>query len=71
MDLRIGKCMNCLFRGLLRPRVMIRKIDLNAITGDTSESAPTLDVCVTCFETPAGCVSGNASHQRLPASEYQ
>lgn len=61
---KVGKCMNCTFHGLLRPKAMIRRGNLNAITGDTSETVPTLNVCVTCFETSAGCDSVNVTHKR-------
>lgn len=36
----------------------------------TADDMPLLNVCVTCFHTPAGCASENLTHKRLPEHEY-
>jgi hypothetical protein len=57
--------MNCQFYGLLRPKTMARKVDLDSITGNISGNLPLLNVCITCYDTPSGCESENATHQKL------
>lgn len=67
---RWGTCDACRFAGWLRKKAMLKPGELNAITGDTSDALPILDLCVTCYSTPAGVLSDNATHQRLPDQEY-
>lgn len=66
----VRKCQACGFLGFVRSKTMIRPgIEIDPMKG-TSDSAPTLDVCIECFETPTGILSANAAHQRLPEKEY-
>ena len=60
---KISKCENCTFKGVLRLKTMVRPQDLDSITGTVSNEAPTLWVCVTCFDTPIGCVSENVRRE--------
>lgn len=68
---RIGKCRACGFYGVLLRKPYVSRGDLNSITGDTSDTLPVLDLCLTCYETPAGFDSENTEHQRLPEAEYK
>jgi len=68
----IDKCENCGFKALLYLKTMVRQSDLNILPDDDNMGKPLekLKVCPTCVETPAGCISENLRHQRLPDSEY-
>lgn len=69
--LKAYKCTNCLMMGFLRPKTMIRPgVEIDTMTGDYG-TTPTLNVCITCYDTPSGIVSDNASHKRLADAEYQ
>lgn len=72
--LRYGRCGNCKMKGLLLSKQMVRPIDVSSLNPanatDEPIQLPTMFVCLTCNETPAGIESPNLQHQRLPAAEY-
>jgi hypothetical protein len=66
-----GECENCKFEALLYVKSMIRPLDVSSIVEPEDPLIlPTMKVCPTCFETPAGCVSENLRHERLDEKEY-
>lgn len=65
-----GRCQNCGMAGLLRDKPMMPERDALDSGDSTLEKLPILAVCVTCFNTPMGCVSENVKHKRLPEQEY-
>lgn len=65
-----GRCQVCGFMGFLFVKPLVGGDCCDAISGETADSVPILAMCVTCYGTPAGCVSENVKHQRLPEEEY-
>ena len=60
---RIGECEGCSFTGLLRKKPVLPPLNLlTPMEYDPEAELPILNLCVTCFETPTGCVSDNARH---------
>jgi hypothetical protein len=66
----LGICQNCMMRGMLTQKAMIRPIDVSSVDGDVDAPLPLMWACVTCLETPAGMRSGNLGHRRLAKEEY-
>lgn len=68
----VAKCQVCTFKGLLLYKQTIPRIDISQMTYDAGAEAKerVQHLCITCFETPIGCVSENARHKRLPEAEY-
>jgi hypothetical protein len=60
---RIGDCAGCGMAGLLRKKPMIPPTNWETSETDYSEDTQShieiLDLCITCFNTPAGCLSEN------------
>lgn len=56
---RIGDCHVCQMMGLLRKKPVVPKNSLVESQFDTADDLVILDVCMTCFDTPAGCLSEN------------
>jgi len=70
----MGLCENCGFKALLYVQaMMIRPSELDILPDDDNmgKPLPNLNVCPTCYETPAGIVSENLRHKRLPDEEYK
>jgi hypothetical protein len=63
-----GECSNCEFKAVLIYTPWIGGLD--ALGGSTPDVAPIKPLCVTCVETPTGCVSENLKHKRLDEKEY-
>lgn len=63
-----GPCQNCKMRGILyrKPFVKTRML----VDEPVAENLPVMTLCISCFETPAGMVSENLRHERLPAEGY-
>lgn len=65
--MRTGNCQQCGFAGVLKHKAVIPKASTIEIEKDLADPSKPLDdllVCVTCFETPAGCVSENVSYRK-------
>lgn len=71
-----GRCDVCRMAGLLIRKAVVPEITLADVISDQSEQQrqdglPIVNVCVTCADTPGGCISPNTAHRRLPAEEYK
>lgn len=60
----------CSFKGVLRLKTVITDTYVNSIS-DSEEELRERPVCITCYDTPAGCRSENLDHERLPEAEYK
>jgi len=57
--MKVGVCEGCKMRGLLRERPVVPPANIVAALTYLDDPLATLMLCITCFETPAGCVSEN------------
>lgn len=65
--MKFQRCQLCNMLGLLSPKSCIVR---DASGQGYEEFTKTLWVCPTCYDTPAGVISENVKHRRLPDAEY-